>query len=219
MPQLVLECPHCFTERSGFEFVSEYPYRQDRTRHPETWITFWSCRTCGEAVIAKFRATYHEYSPAQALNDPRSDDFVLIETHPKFQQFRAPEHVPEVIGKDFNEAQDSLRRQNWTSAGMMFRKVLARSTTMLAPEDVDFASLRLMNRIDELAKRHLITAAMQDWAHIIRLDGNEATHEEDEAFTDHKAKQLKEFTELFLIYAFTLPARVQAFRGEADPNP
>ena len=51
---------------------------------------------------------------------------------------------------------------------------------------------------------------MKDWAHAIRLDGNEATHEEDEDFTADKAREMKDFTELFLIYAFTLPARIKA---------
>ena len=50
---------------------------------------------------------------------------------------------------------------------------------------------------------------MKDWAHQIRLDGNDATHEEDKVFTKEDAEQIREFTELFLIYAFTLPERVK----------
>lgn len=45
---------------------------------------------------------------------------------------------------------------------------------------------------------------MQEWAHAIRLDGNEAAHEE-EPFDKETCEALKSFTELFLMYAFTLP--------------
>ena len=71
--------------------------------------------------------------------------------------------------------------------------------------------MNLVQRIDELNERRLITPAMKDWAHAIRLEGNDATHEEDEDFSEHQAIWMKEFTELFLIYSFTLPARIAAF--------
>ena len=70
--------------------------------------------------------------------------------------------------------------------------------------------MRLFKRINTLEERRLITPAMKEWAHKIRLDGNEATHEEDEDFSSEQAKLMKEFTELFLIYSFTLPARIAA---------
>lgn len=52
---------------------------------------------------------------------------------------------------------------------------------------------------------------------MIRLEGNEAAHEEEQ-FTQEKATPMKEFTELFLLYAFTLPARVAGARQKDDGN-
>ena len=49
---------------------------------------------------------------------------------------------------------------------------------------------------------------MKAWADIIRWDGNEATHEEDEVFEEQDATRMRDFTEVFLLYAFTLPGRV-----------
>ena len=152
----------------------------------------------------------------QSFGDPRDDGFDLIEMHPKIAELKAPEHVPDDVAQDFIEALDGLRRENWTSAGLMLRKVLQRSTTMLAPGDARFAHMTLMARVDELAERHLITPAMREWAHIIRLDGNEAAHREDEAFTRCAVTQMKDFTELFLIYAFTLPERVHLYRNQSS---
>ena len=101
---------------------------------------------------------------------------------------------------------------------MMFRKVLQRTTTSLQPDEVNFRRMTLESRINVLAERHLITPTMGELAHIIRLDGNEASHEEDDVFTQCQAVQIRDFTELFLIYAFTLPARVEAFREAADSS-
>lgn len=103
---------------------------------------------------------------------------------------------------------DSLRRGKWTSAGIMFRRVLERSTLKLEPDGEDFSNKRLRDRIDVLAEKYAITPAMKEWAHIIRDEGNEAAH--GASFDEPSAKQLQEFTELFLIYGFTLPERVKA---------
>ena len=78
--------------------------------------------------------------------------------------------------------------------------------------------MKLVERINTLDQKRLITPAMKDWAHKIRLDGNEATHEEDDDFSDDQAKLMKEFAELFLIYSFTLPARIAASNKETGSD-
>ena len=215
MVELILDCPHCDSERTGMEFAGERPFHLNRASGVTSWNTFWVCRKCREGVVVKLSSQHISsvIPPSQCAGDILDNFFDLVQVIPRRPEPEAPMHVPEDIARDFKEAVDNMRRRNWTSAGMMFRKVLQRSTTSLAPEGVDFLRVNLMGRIDTLADKHFITPAMQDWAQIIRLDGNEATHEEDEVFSEHKASQMRDFTELFLIYAFTLPARVEAFRN------
>lgn len=67
-----------------------------------------------------------------------------------------------------------------------------------------------------LAKEGLITKDMQEWAHKIRLEGNEAIHELEEP-TKEQAVELQLFTELMLTYLFTLPAKVRA-NIEVEPT-
>jgi len=86
---------------------------------------------------------------------------------------------------------------------MMFRKVID-----VATKELGATKGKLQPRIDELAAKHAITPAMQEWAHAIRLDGNEAAHEE-EPFDKETCEALKSFTELFLMYAFTLPGMLK----------
>ena len=76
--------------------------------------------------------------------------------------------------------------------------------------------MNLLNRIDVLEAKHAITPAMKDWAHLIRLDGNEATHGDN--FDENSGTQIQSFTELFLIYAFTLPTRVAEATPESDAH-
>jgi hypothetical protein len=54
---------------------------------------------------------------------------------------------------------------------------------------------------------------MKEWAQHIRLDANDATHEPEE-FSEEDAKRLQVFAEMFLTYAFTLPAMLKRATGK-----
>ncbi len=215
MPEMVLDCPHCSSERIGFDFGGQH-------RDPVTtsiWNTFWICRKCREGIVVQLlrRNSVHD-QPGKCNGDPTDEGFQLRDIHPKLQEPDIPEHIPEDIAKDFREAMDNMLRQNWTSTGMMLRKVLQRATTMLASVNgLNFQSKNLKSRISELANEGCITLAMREWADIIRVDGNDATHTENEEFSKEEAVQMASFTEIFLVYAFTLPERVRKHREKAQP--
>jgi len=109
---------------------------------------------------------------------------------------------------------DALKRKNWNSAGMMFRRTLELATRKL---DESLSGKTLAKRIDILGEKNLITPAMKDWAHAIRLDGNDAAHD-DEDFDAQTATALQSFTETFLLYAFTMPAMVASRQPPAAPS-
>ncbi len=130
------------------------------------------CRKCWEGVIVKLRfEPSQKKSPADCDGDPCDEGFRPVALYPAPPKLTAPEHVPPATTQDYKEAMDSLWRQNWTSAGIMFRKVLERSTMEISPDGVDFGKMTLSRRIDALADRHKITPAMKDWADLIRLEG------------------------------------------------
>ncbi|MCY4376478.1 MAG: DUF4145 domain-containing protein [Spirochaetaceae bacterium] len=186
------------------------------------WNTFFVCRRCQEGVVLKARGLpypNHREKPSSCSDELISAGFEPIEFHPKPADLKAPEHVPAAIARNYIEATDNLRRRVYTSAAMMFRKVLERATREMAPEDkkAKFRRMRLEPRIDALADDGALTDGMRDWAHLIRLDGNEAVHDEDA--DEATATQLQAFTELFLIYAFTLPERVTKHGGKAPSHP
>ena len=137
--------------------------------------------------------------------NPEDSKFAIEDIYPKPFAIKSPEHTPKHISTNFIEAVDSLRRKKYTSAAMMFRKVLDRSTleidNTLKRED------RLSDRIKSLSQAHKITPAMKQWADIIKIEGNIATHDEDA--DEHTADQLHRYTETFLRYVFTLETEVR----------
>ena len=97
------------------------------------------------------------------------------------------------------------------SAGMMFRKTLEIALKTIRPTDTG----SLKTRIDNAADAGAITKDLAEWAHRIRLDGNEAAHEE-EPFSSAEIQELQRFTELVLLYMFTLPGMLKAWSEQKD---
>ena len=140
-------------------------------------------------------------------------DIVVRAIYPAPQNIEAPYALPDGIANDYIEAEKNLQRRNFTSAGMMFRRVLERATKHLAPGET---GKRLKDRIALLAEQHRITPEVRELAECLRDDGMVAAHEE-EAFTELGANQMRDFTHLFLMYTFALPQFVDDARAKGEP--
>jgi hypothetical protein len=87
---------------------------------------------------------------------------------------------------------------------MSFRRALEMATKEKLPNHKG----TLKERIDALAAAYAITADLRDFAHQIRIDGNDAAHDYD--FTELEAKDIGEFARLFLMYLYSLPGMLAA---------
>jgi hypothetical protein len=125
-----------------------------------------------------------------------------------------PIGTPENVAKFFEQGVVNLGRSHWDAAGAMFRKTLDTATKVICPE---LKQKKLFSRINDMVSEGLLTPAMGDWSHEIRLDGNEAVHDE-EPETEQDAKMSHKFCEAFLNYTFTLPELVSANRTKRDNN-
>ena len=206
MAVLVTTCPHCNSEHMNFRFMSEMKWATADYK----WTTYWKCMRCEHSIVVELDASTTS-RPSSSPHDlfSHNSGYRVETVYPRPQQAQSPDDTPEDIDIDFKEAVDGLKRQNWTSAGLMFRKALERATAKIGPDSKSFRNKRLSDRIDSLHSQGLITEAMKDWAHAIRLEGNEAAHEIDEPFTEEQASEMQQFTEVFLLYAFTLPERIR----------
>ena len=224
MPELSLDCPHCRSQKIGFTFGGLHQdVKTAETRHGvlQTWNTLFVCRHCHKGVVVQFESRSPKGRVSGSLvnchSDPTKQGFTVRRIYPKVAKAEAPQHIPGDIEQDFLEALDGLRRGNFNSAGMMFRRVLDRATLKVADEPEAIRKKDLFKRIEVLESEKKLTPAMKDLAHVIRNEGNYAAHE-DEEFDEPRAEQMKEFTELFLIYAFTLPVRIKKAQGEAPAD-
>lgn len=205
MSFIKLDCPYCDIKGVSFQSVAEHVHVASDTR----FTVFFHCNHCDggiSALVKQFRnVTPHNYN-SDINNDSRK--FFVSNTYPKFEEKMAPEHLPENIKKFFLEGVDNFTQGKWDSAGTMFRKVLDVSTRKLCT-NAKARSMTLEDRIDDMADKNLITPSMQEWAHEIRLIGNDCAHD-DEPIGEKDATDIYKFTELFLMYSYTLPGMLEA---------
>jgi Domain of unknown function (DUF4145) len=131
-----------------------------------------------------------------------------LSSWPRKVEGDVPADCPPQIESLFVQAVNCIRQGSWDAAGMTFRKVVDVSTKLLDPS---LSVQNLAKRIDELESRGKLTSDIRDWAHEVRLDGNEAAHE-DEPFSREQAESLNVFVEAYLRYIYTLPSLVAKSR-------
>lgn len=209
MASILAECTYCGGEKIGFEIVRECQV----PGHGTQWCTLSFCGNCGAGLMVRFIQLGSQYpSPMKCPGDPvQTGCYLLVERYPEPKPSKAPDHVPDGIATYFIEASDNLKRAAYTSSGMMSRKVIDVSTKrQLGKESGKYRDNR--NRIDALADSGAITKDLQEWAHHVRVGGNDAAHDDD-PFTEDQAKDLLSFLELYLTYVYSLPGRLRSRRG------
>ncbi|KDC51031.1 DUF4145 domain-containing protein [Pseudoalteromonas fuliginea] len=191
-------CPHCETKSIAFIAISAV-----RKHDTNIWLTSFKCNGCHGGYFVEIKSN-SGVSPKDHQGDIESDrHFNTTREYPRKVETNIPEHLPNNINNFFSQAISSLRSENFDSSAMMSRKVLEVSVKNIHPESTG----SLYRRIEALEAEGLITGALKEWAHIIREDGNESAHEE-EPVTREFAEEILSFTELFLLYVFTMPGMV-----------
>lgn len=208
-------CPHCLKDNAVLIGVHE-SYRGEKNIYDVTFM----CRSCNKSGIAAVQAT-NVGGPLRVAQDNcrniqiPSDNywFEIIDIYPKITINSAPEDTPERAAKFFIESKDDFQRGRYETSVMNCRKVIDISTKYLMGETVK--DINLNKRINTLFEQGKITEQMNSWAHIVRIDGNGAAHS-DEEISKEEAEQILGFTEVFLMYSFTLPAMIEKRRSESE---
>ncbi len=167
------------------------------------------CPHCGEPLLIIFRTTQRllslavQYQNAQPPQQQQrlvtGDSVVVVRTYPESRQPIAHPTWPEEIRRPFVDLQMMLSEHKHPS----FIIGGCRTILDVATKDLGGKKPNLFARIDELADMNIVTGALKDWAHKLRLEGNEAVHELKG--TEDDATQLVEFIKLFLHVAYELP--------------
>ncbi|MCY3624609.1 MAG: DUF4145 domain-containing protein [Candidatus Dadabacteria bacterium] len=216
MPSFPHDCPHCGTKQAGFYILSEFhsPLKKGII------YTFVICgiSTCQKAATAVFQVNLRDYTYSGSHSELANDfsrfpsKFLFVDFYPKPETPEIPEHLPENVNMYYLEAVNSVKSSP-NAAGAMFRKTLDTGLKKIDPE----AKGRLIDRIKSAAKTGKITQDMADWADRIRLDGNDAAHEED-PFTHQEAEELHLFTRLVMMYLFSLPGMLEEWKTKTETS-
>lgn len=220
-PTLKANCPNCRTVDQAFSYQHFY-------LHTANWgglvreTLLFSCNGCSFPLtvviwrIGNHGSTISDKS-IQIHPDYNDKAWAVIDIFPgPYMVGSAPEHTPENIASFFNQGCGALERGYWDIAGMGYGKALDTATKRLIRlkegDDSSALKYKLQKRIDWLHEKGCLTDQLKDWAHIVRIERNDASHEE-EPFTKEEAEQLHQFTEVFLLYVFTLPGRIEQYHN------
>ena len=168
-------------------------------------LSFWKCSNCGKGVCG-------ESNYSLGRGEFHFEKF--FETYPVPSKSSAPKFTPDDIASDFYEAKTSLNHGNFKAACMM-----ARSTVETAVVSMGATKGGLKGKIKELADKNIITQSLAEWADEVKEIGNDATHMAERGSsppTQADAEDAVRFTEMLLMYMFTLPGMI-AERRRKDP--
>lgn len=171
------------------------------TIEPQAHV-FMSCGVCQRGIIAVFS----DGPRVSAWLRNHEGDYLDMRPRkiwPAPPTPRVPDAVPGLIGKLFLEAADNLHRGHADSAAPVLRRIVEISLKALHPAGKG----SIYDRIGNLPPEIGVTPSMKKWAHQVRLLGNVGAHEETAVDADDTRDMLA-FVEMFLIYAFELPARI-----------
>ena len=208
------DCPHCGTKSVAFTIISQW-------RAPKTvslWDTLAYCGQCGRGILATFNMPKGK-GPKDLLGISTNAEIFRPTVLPSPPSTGAPEHTPPNVSRFFTQGVENLPG-NWDAAGSMFRKALEAALKNKFP-DVEGD---LYHRIEGAKQAGGMTADLAEWSHQIRLDGRNAVHEE-KPYGKEDAERLYTFTNLVLLYLFTLPGMLKKARDDAaeetgvDPKP
>jgi hypothetical protein len=204
--QIQYDCPHCGSLKASFNLV----FYQELTKplaNNETkellynYITLWQCLVCKYGLTLNI-TTRMQITRFIELNMCLS--YNIKDSFPTKQQSYLNRFLPEKIFRMFNEAYSNLNAQNNTSCVLMLRKII--ETTAKYFECQGF---NLQQNIIELLNKNIHVSNIRNWLEIVRIYGNEAAHD-DKIFTDIEAKELFDFTELFLLVMFAKSKLLQS---------
>ena len=197
-----LNCPRCGTTSVALQEQDQHSlvttgFQQRGRAYEDVFVV---CGYCHRGVVLTFE------------RDSRSNNRgAFRDIAPSPPSFKAPESTPDNTARFFAQATESVFISNWDAAGAMFRKAIETALKHKFPD----LSGTLNQRIQKATDKHDLTPEMAQWAHHVRLGGNEAAHEE-EPFSEEAALELGAFTKLMLIYWFRLPGMITASRNKSQ---
>ena len=216
MPSMILECPHCGAEKIGFTLAAEVLGVEKTSLGYSRYRVLLICSNCEDAVVAVIDYGRHAvgHSPMGCGSNPVQNGWKLRRVYPTPKPSSCPRLTPDDLKRLYVQADNAFKRGDADASGTMSRKVVDVSTQQLLKEkSKDYENI--FQRIEALAEQGKLTDELKDWAHQIRIGGADAAHDLD-PYTDEEAEEQLEFAELYLIYVYTLPKRLEERKAKTE---
>ena len=137
----------------------------------------------------------------------------IIDQYPKRTPKLDPA-IPKDVANDYIEAIKCYDVSAFKASVVMCRRALQTSVI-----DKGASNGRLIDQIDELCRKGIITEDIKNWSHEIRLTGNIGAHPDGlEDVSPQDADELIKFMEEYLNYVYIMPAKVAAKRAREKPK-
>lgn len=225
-------CPHCHSDRGFAAFgvsnyvIGDYDYSKtpviekvifEKRRENNPLINCslaGSCLSCKKPVVATCAASQkslEEIRPCIGSFERETHRQVTVEyIFPSPIRHYSHPSLPQKVNESFIDLQKMLV-ENKQPHFIIFgcRSVLEAAVRHLGGEGKS-----LHERVENLYEKGIITVSLREWASIIRRIGNEAAHEMEG--TSEEARELVEFTKVFLQFTFELPDTIAKARSARE---
>jgi len=183
----------------GPEGASSDPPDQFDERYHHEYYEIALCRRCNSPffvrVIVEGVCGVYETPPDETVLYPAPAGSKL-------------EGLPISVDRAFEQARRSYSTSSYDACALMCRRALE-----ILSKELDTSGKVLSQRLANLKEKGRIDARLLNWAHGVRLVGNEAAHDVDTEITAEDARDILEFTEALLLYVFTLDAKFRTFEA------
>ena len=194
------ECPHCSPTKSYFRPLTSHV--ENAPNGFQKLISAAQCESCKNFVlVVAHRNTNHQ---ACVLDDVfplgKPNDWVDV-------------NVPKEIAADFSEALRCHFIKSYRASVVMCRRAIQSSSIELKAKGG-----RLIDQIDDLFSSGKITEALKDFAHEVRLTGNDGAHPDKDGLADvgeQDSNDIIDFTREYLHHVYIMPAKLKARRTPA----
>jgi hypothetical protein len=199
--------------KSGFKITAESPSGAEGN----VYFGLAACGNCKQQIVAKFyyKGSGHGHGLVKAGGtNPLEATYILNDWAPRAQEPRIAAHIHDDIFRPLLEAEKAFSMGLYSAAGACYRKSIERAVKKLFPSGTG----TLNKRIRELEKQGLLPNTMIDLLDQIRIFGNSTLHEDETDPSKEDCAAARDFSDLFLTYTFTLPAKIVETKSTAQGN-
>ena len=199
-------CPHCLAAKRTFTSCRQALLRKNESG--SHWRLQMSCNACARRIDVLLASAGLDGPldgpgsitlPRHAGQIAPALAFVVQAEYPKPRVLPAPFATPLPPAYRLSAARARLALGDFEACATLCVSALDLASHDLLPE-VD----GLRERFHRLRNEGVIPSTLAAWGHFVRIDGSAATLLDDD-IAEEEAQELLDFTETFLLFAFSRP--------------